>query len=457
VNICSLPKYFRLTPFQTTSEQGRSDERYRLVVITMLANIISRVLAMVGVILTVSLTVPYLGAERFGVWMTIASFVGMLSFMDLGVGNALTNKVAQVAAKGSAEDLCGTISGGLGLLLLLGFTMSIVLMGLVCVLPWDVLIKVDNIKLYDEINDAMLIFSALFGLNIFTNGIQRIFAGLQRSFEAHMVSALGSIAVLFSLWLATRIEAGIPILLLVTFGVQSISTLTLIYLLKKRSQFRLSGIQSNICMESGNLFNVGGIFLLLQLGTMIAWGADSLIISSQLGAQQVAVFAIVIRLFQISTQPMNIINNPLWGAYADAHARHEKSYIRKTLKISIITTSIFSTFMMIFLIIFGEQIVHIWTGNVIFIPLGLFIAYGFWSIIETTGNAFGMFLNGCGLLKPQIITVLFFSTVGVIAKISLLRLFGIEGMLIGAVLTYIFITPIVYGWIFRKDLIGTLR
>ncbi|MDP3759115.1 MAG: hypothetical protein Q8R01_01205 [Ramlibacter sp.] len=51
----------------------------------MAANVLSLGVALVVMVLTVGLTIPYLGAERFGVWMTIASFVGM--FSDLISGN----------------------------------------------------------------------------------------------------------------------------------------------------------------------------------------------------------------------------------------------------------------------------------------------------------------------------------------------------------------------------------
>ena len=85
MQIFRLFQYLRLIPFDTSSEQGRSDERHRLAALTVMANILSRGLGMIAMIFTVKLTVPYLGAERFGVWMTIASFAGMLSFMDLGV------------------------------------------------------------------------------------------------------------------------------------------------------------------------------------------------------------------------------------------------------------------------------------------------------------------------------------------------------------------------------------
>ncbi|MDH2916229.1 MAG: oligosaccharide flippase family protein, partial [Gallionella sp.] len=213
MNISSLPKYLRLTPFDTTSEQGRSDERYRLAALTVLANVISRGLAMLVMVLTVSLTVPYLGAERFGVWMTIASFVGMLTFLDLGVGNALTNKVAHAAAQDNLESLSCTISGGLGFLFFLGCGMSLALIGLASILPWEHLIKVADPFLYGEIRQSAMLFAALFGLHIFANGVQRIFAGLQRAFEGHLVSTAGSIATLIFLWVVVQEESGIPLLL----------------------------------------------------------------------------------------------------------------------------------------------------------------------------------------------------------------------------------------------------
>jgi O-antigen/teichoic acid export membrane protein len=121
------------------------------------------------------------------------------------------------------------------------------------------------------------------------------------------------------------------------------------------------------------------------------------------------------------------------------------------------TSSIFATSIMIFLVIFGEQIVRLWTGSMIHISIGLLVIYGLWSIIDAVGNAFGVFLNGCGLLRPQIITMLFFCTAGIVAKVLLIRLFGIEAMIFGAVLSYIFISSVVYGLIFRRELIKELK
>lgn len=457
MNISTLKKYCRLTPFNNETEQGRTDERYRLALKTMLTNIASRSLSMLIMFLAVSRTLPYLSTERFGVWMTISSFVGLLSFMDLGVGNALTNRVAIMASKESAQNLLRTISGGLGLLLLIGLTIGALLTGLANLVSWDILIKVNDISLHKEIHDSVLIFAGLFGLNIFTSGIQRIFAGLQCSFDSHLVSLMGSIAILLTMLFVTREEAGVPILLLVIFGGQSLSSLVLIYVLHKRGQFRFSLIQPNLVLELKQLIGTGGLFLVLQFGSILVSGADSLIISSQLGAEYAALFAIVTRLFQISKDPVIIFNSPFWGAYADAHARNEKIFIRKIFKKSLFLTSIYSTSMMFFLVIFGESIVRLWTGNAIQITFSLLMTYGLWSIIDAVGCAFGTFLNGCGLLRPQVISIFLYCIVGISAKFVSLRLFGIEGMILSGLFSYIFITILVYGWLFKKQLLQELR
>lgn len=453
MNILRLRRFLRLTPFDASTEQGRADERYRLAFLSIAANVVSRGVAMVVMVLTVSLTIPYLGAERFGVWMTIASFVGMLSFLDLGIGNALTNKVSQAAALNNPDALRSIVSGGLGFLFILGCIIGLLLYGLTNVLPWHKIIKVKDSAVTIEVINTTAIFSILFGFSLFTNGMQRIFAGLQRAFEAHFINLAGSCFSLFALWIATKQEASIPYLLAATLGVQSLANIGLLFVLVKRSLFTLRGISVHIRLQANHLLRVGGLFFVLQIGTMVSFGADSLIIASSLGATQVAAFAIAQRLFQFVTQPMAIINAPLWGAYADAHERGEKKFIRSTLKRSLLTTCFISILGAVVIIVTGEYLVERWTGNAVSISLILLVAYGTWAILDAIGNALAMFLNGCSIVKPQVFTVVIFSICALTAKYILVNNFGISAMIIGQALIYLLITSLSYGVIFRAKLI----
>jgi len=452
VKLQTIQKYLRLTPFDTSSETGRTDERYRLAILSMSASVMSRGISMLVMILTVSLTLPYLGAERFGIWMTIASFVGILTFLDLGIGNALTNKVAQVATKNSPEALRQTISGGLGFLFILSTIIGAILFSITHILPWQQLIKVKDSTLNFEVKNTVAAFAILFGLNLFTNGIQRVFYGLQRAFEAHIVSIFGSLFSLLILWFATKNEAGILYLLAATLGSQSLVNLGLLIILVKRKLFTIDYFLKNTKNEAQHLIHTGGLFFLLQIGTMVAWGADSLIISSTLGVAQVAAFSIVQRIFQFISQPLNIFNAPLWGAYADANARGEKEFIRKTLKKSLLLTGIGSIVGVVTLILGSEQIVKFWTKESIQISAYLFMAFGLWVVIDSISSCFAMFLNGCNLVLPQVISFCILSVVGIPLKLWLVSHYGIEYMLVGFVLAYFFVFSFIYGIVYKTYL-----
>jgi hypothetical protein len=74
----------RFKPFDTSTESGRSKERYRRVVLTAGSSFINKGVTAVTGLISVPLTVHYLGAERYGLWMTISSTIAFLTFADLG-------------------------------------------------------------------------------------------------------------------------------------------------------------------------------------------------------------------------------------------------------------------------------------------------------------------------------------------------------------------------------------
>jgi O-antigen/teichoic acid export membrane protein len=452
LNLASACRYLRLVPFDTRTEEGRCDERYRLAAVSILANILSKAVGIVVMLLSVSLTLPYLGVERFGVWMTIASFAGLLTFLDLGVGNALTNHVAHRAAADETDLLSQTISGGLAFLALIGMGMALFLWLIAANLPWEMFLKVEQPALLLEARQAAMCFALLFGLNIFTSGIQRIFAGMQQAYLGHLAAALGSLAACAGLWFAAAAHQGIPILLTVMLGSQSAAGLFLLCLLVVRKQFRLNGIFGFAKIESRHLLRVGGLFFILQIGTMVGWGADSLIISSTLGAAQVAIFSVVQRLFMLATQPLGIINAPLWGAYADAHVRNDRLFIRKTLKRSMSITFFGATLSAMFLLVFHPWIIERWTHGKIAVPLLFLIAYAVWVILEACGNSFAMFLNGTGVVKQQISVVMLFVVLLLPLKLLLVGGVGLIAIPLTTIVAYIISHVGLYGFVFLPEI-----
>ena len=207
-------KHIRLTPFDVTTPQGMEDERYRLANLAAIANIISRVFSAGIMILAVRLSVPYLGEERFGIWMTIASFVTMLTFLDMGAGNALANKVSNAVVKDDLKHLQKTISGGLGVLFIIACGVYISLNIIVIISPWDVLLKTSNTTdIQQEILTTLYCFVFLYSFHIFSTSTLKVFSGLQKLYQAHVLSVIGYSVSLIMIIITTQNQLGLPMLL----------------------------------------------------------------------------------------------------------------------------------------------------------------------------------------------------------------------------------------------------
>lgn len=448
--------FLRIAPHDTSTPDGREAERVLRARWSILTNIVSKCLAMLVSVVGVSLTVPYLGAERFGVWMTIASLAGVLTFLDLGVGNALTNRIARQAAQDDHHALRNAISGGLGISLLIGAIASASLWLFATTLPWERLIKLDDSSLVRELRKSAQLFGVFFGLHLFTYGIHRVFAGLQRAFVGHCVSTLGSIIALGGLFIAARYQAGIPTLLTITFGVQSTIGLFLLRELALQNKFAFFDIKKALRTEAPVVLKTGYLFFILQIGTIVGWGADSLILASVEGVAQVATFSLAQKLFQFVSQPLTIINAPLWAAYADAKARSDIIFIRKTFAKSIFITIGASTIGAIAMVISGEWLINHWTQGAITMPLEFLMIYAIWTIIETTGNAFAMFLNGCHIIKQQVIFVTTFTALVIPLKITGVLYLGMPGLVISSIFSYITAAAIIYGKIYYIEISSLL-
>ena len=450
LKLTAIIRHLRLRPFPSETAEGRASERYRRALWTIITNLINRGLGMLLMVLSVSWTIPYLGEERFGAWITIGSFTAMLSFLDLGVGNALTNRIARVSGSESAGRLSEAISGGLTVLAFIAVLMSFVLTVLALMIPWQGLLQLSTPEIAQEVRTAALTFALLFSVSIFANGVARIFHGMQQGFEVYLIGALGLLAGLLALSVATESRQGIPVLLACAMGGPILGNLLLLMLLRKRGQLPCRGAFGFGRREIDHLLKVGGLFFLLQIGTMVGWGADSLIIAAAQGAAAVAAFGVVQRLTQIVLQPLAIMNAPLWAAYADADVRADRAFIKATFIKSIVITFSLALVGAVTITLFGDSVIRIWTDGEVSVPGLLLLAMSVWMIIEATGGALGILLNGLGVVREQVWIVIAFILLVLPLKLWLAHSIGAVGVVVAGISAYLLVNGLGYGVIFRR-------
>lgn len=407
---------------------------------------------MLVMVFSVSWSVPYLGAERFGAWMTIASLVAVLSFLDLGVGNGLTNRIAHVASGHDVHELPRTVSGGLGVLAVLSLILMLALSGVAWLLPWHVLIKATSVEVNDEVRASAMLFAGLFAISVCVNGVLRIYHGLQRGFEVFVTSALCTLGGLLCLYVATRYQAGMPVLLLCTMGATLVPGIWLWARLSRLGMFSFVGWARATRSEMPKLLKTSVLFFMLQIGTALGWGLDGVIVSSTLGASAAAAYVVTQRMYLIATQPMAIFNAPLWPAYADAEAKGDRTFIRHTLTSALKQTFVYAVATALTLAAFWEPLLQHWTSGKVMPMDSLVYALGAWAVVEATAMCFAMFLNGTGIIAPQVICSIVITIIGVPLKFWLAQSSGTAVMVYGSIALYIGTMCVIFGVVYRDEL-----
>src|SRR5689334_22756939 len=103
---------FALRPFDMSTPEGRAQERHRRVALSTLASVAAKIISVGTALISVPLALNYLGAERYGMWMTMSSLVAMLSFADFGIGNGVVNAVANAHGRDQIVEIRNYISSG---------------------------------------------------------------------------------------------------------------------------------------------------------------------------------------------------------------------------------------------------------------------------------------------------------------------------------------------------------
>ncbi len=408
--------------------------------------------------LAVRWTLFYLGDERFGLWMTVLGIGGVLTFADLGVGNALVSRVA--AARASAAGVLPpvAVTGGIAVVAVLGTFIGVCGACICAVLPWErILAGRATPDLCAEFRSSSVLFAALFGLSVISMGVRKIYEGLQRGYVSHVVACIAACLSLASIYLTSHRFMGIPWLLLATYGVTVIVPLALVVPLAMRHLLRPSRLVIDGTSELRNLLHVGSQYTLVQLGSLLLTGSEALLVSAIQGASALTGLSLVQRLFQFATVPGRILNTPYWGAYADAHARGHRGYVRRTLIRQLQVTGVLTAALACAVAVSSVWLIPLWTNGAKTADTSLVIASCCLCVLEGILMPFGVYLNGTGCVRPQAVATVFAIFTYFPAKIAALAFGGVSAMIWTTIAFQILNSVLFYAFVYRDQVWDAVR
>ena len=436
----------RAQPQDLDDPEARSRERRRRVILSAIASAMAKVLSVTTVLISVPLTLNYLGSERYGMWMTISSLIAMLSFADLGMGNGLLNSIAHAHGRGDLHAIRRFVSSGFTILTVVACFVLIAFALAYPWLTWSRLFNAHSVLAQSEAGPALATFVVLFALNIPLGVVGRVQTGLQRSFSASLWQCAGSILALICMLVVIYLQAGLPWLVAAAFGAQSIAAALNTAHFFGRSRSDLRPRYQDVCRVSiKHIATTGSLFLILQVVAAVAYASDNLVIAQLLGASAVTEYAVPEKLFGLIAMALAIMLTPLWPAYGEALARGDVQWVRSAFGRSLlIALGVASAFSLV-LVVCAPRLISLWLGHSVNPPMLLLVGLGLWKIVEAGGNAVAVLLNGANVVRVQIIIAILTGICALTLKIVLVGYIGIAGTVWASIIAFSLISVIPLG------------
>lgn len=353
------------------------ERRFRFAVASSFA---SKVLGAIVQVISLPILLETLGPDRLAAFLALTAFVAWVAPMGLGVLPAMTRQLAAAVARGDGPVERMLVGAGLwftglvGLLIILGSVLVATMMD-----PSRLLGSFPTLP-PGELAVALAVGLGLTGAYFFANTAAAVRAGYQETHVSNLLSILANlvtIAGLLLLW--RRGDSLVPFVLIIYAPLTILMIADIGRLLAGRPHLRpprrprFADIGRG---ELGSLFRTSGVTWMGQLHGFALMFGSVLVVSHLFGPDSTAAFGSLMRILAIVYAVVGLYAWPLIPAVADAAARRDMAWARRTWIRATSLTLAIALSAGVTIAIFGPQIVHLWLGPDVMVSPAMAVGFG---------------------------------------------------------------------------------
>ncbi len=419
--------------------EGSDHRRRRLVSIVqgVVSGLGSRMVAIGVNLLSVPLTVGYLGPERYGVWALIGSLLAWVRLADLGIGNGLTNSLAAAFGADRPDDARAHVSTALAVLTAIAAVLAVMLAVAWPWLDWNGLLGVHSDLARAEVGPAILAAFAAFLFGFPLSVIGPAYNASQNGKLFNYWAMAGNLAGLLALVAVTQTQGGLVWLVVATSGigllVQAMSGIWLFVRAVPAMAPRLRSIRR---ASAGALLGVGVQFFLIQILALMVFEKDNLMVAHYLGAERVAPYSLTYSLFGLTSLIQTILFRYVWVAYSEAIARRDIDWVRRTFFMNFAFSLGSTAVAVVPLVFIARPFIKLWAGEAVVPPFDLVVWMAAWSMINAFCSPIACLQAAASHMKVQIAYSAVSAVVNVALSVYLVQRWGITGVIAATVISY---------------------
>lgn len=385
--------------------------------------------------LYVPLFLSCLDTTRYGIWVTIMSFVNWLGFFDIGIGQGMRNLLAKSVAEGDYFNSRKIISTAYIAIATIFLSIIIIFTILYPYINWYKIVNApDNMR--NEINLIIFISIVLICFNFIFNLFKSILFALQKpqvTSNIALWSQAASLLVIYIFYLIGQIKSLVPIgTILLTIPIIVILVYTICYF---KNEFKLMSPSIRFFDKNfiKSILSLGGSFFIIQIANLVLFQSNNLIISNIINPNAVSEYYVVNKYTSLLFLAFSIVTTPFWSATTEAYTKKDFVWISETKNRLL---KIFGLFVVMGLIMIciSPLFFKLWIGNKIKIEIITVILLTIYYLLQMFSNIYLSFINGIGKIKLQLLTTLFLAAIYIPISIFSGKALGILGIIISGII-----------------------
>ncbi len=393
-------------------------------------------------LIVVPITINYLNTENYGIWMAMTSIIYWFAFFDIGLGNGMRNYLAEAISNGDYDKARTYFSTAMVILSVIA-----VLIGC-AVVPAVYMFDLTNIFNTRGIDGHyladVLAVAVVFSLVQFVvKNIGMVYIAMQRYAVNDFIIFLGNVLSLLAVFVLTKTTqpslayvviafTGIPVLMFL---------LAIIPLLRKYPQLKPS-IQHIDTVTARRIVSKGlGFFVIQITSCLVIFGSANVFISHYCGPEQVTVYNVAYKLFNVLVIGYTILISPLWNAYTDAATKGDYEWIRRTFRKSLMMWCA-SVILGLVVLVLSGWFFRIWVGDSVTIPFAISSCVLLYVCIFNLNNCATYLVNGLNKIRVQIISSILTTLFYLVAVFVIKDKYGVVGISLSMAAAYIVMSVI---------------
>jgi O-antigen/teichoic acid export membrane protein len=389
-----------------------------------------------GLLLAVSLVMVPLAAHtlpraEFGAWLLLSTIPALIGFLDLGLANGLVTIVATESPRGDEgrRNIHRYVSSAAFLLLGVGVTLAAALAVVVSVIDLRAVMGASHAISRAEFATGLVVLVVATALLIPLSVGQRLAQGLQRM---HLVGVTGAIGMSVQLAVAvgcTVLGAGFGWWVFASSLGSLLAGALAWFVVFHRIAPDLRPSWHLVDRAAARVvLRRGSLFLVIGIAAAVGFQTDALVIASRLGVESVPEYAAPYRLFSLVTGVVTLFALPLWAAHADAFARDEHDWTRRTFRRSMIGAGVVATLATAAIVLTARPILSLTLGSADPNPsFGILLALAATAIVISLSQPLGVLLNAANVVKFQVVIGTLMCVLNLGLSLVLVETIGVAG------------------------------